>query len=114
MRFEAARRILVRYCQDLDGSCPSTNKVKYPRPRLEGRRRDWWLLPEKGYREIPTTRSRAYLTAYREIEGSARIPGEGIRLDDGYLYLDKGVMKSALIHNLADFDEESGAFVLQA
>jgi hypothetical protein len=114
MRFEEARRILVRHCRDLDGSCPSTNKRKYPRPRDEGGRRDWWLMPEKGYGEMPTTRSQAYLSAYREIQGSQRIPGEGIRLDDGYLHLDKGVMKSALIRGLAVFDGEAGAFILRA
>jgi hypothetical protein len=43
------------------------------------------------YEHTPTARLRAYLGAYREIQGDRRVPGEGIRLHDGYLYLDKGL-----------------------
>src|SRR5262249_25609116 len=116
MRFDEARRILARHCQEIDGGPPSTNKRPYSRPRSEGaRREEWWLSAPRQPNDGDTPRVRAYLGAYCEIQNSNRFPATGIPLDGHrFLYPDKGVMKAALLLNLATFDHASGEFIVAA
>ncbi len=112
MRFHQARAILVRHCQEFDGADPSTNKQAYKRPRVGARTEAYWQSNPRPTDDGDTSRLRAYLSAYREIEGGYRISATGIRLDDGFLYPDKGVMKAALQQGLATFDATACEFVI--
>lgn len=98
MTFDEARAILDRHCRELDHKDASTNtKVKH-HPRLVAADRTWWPANAGTMPDWRTTRTVAYLSAYVEIAGPS-FPMQGIRLDDGYLWPDRAVIRALLVND---------------
>lgn len=116
MNHAQATAILTAKCLEIDnGNSPSTgagpNPKRGPRSTKQACSRAYWTVAK--HNNTATSRTRAYLSAYQEICGSSEIPAVGIPLDDGYMHLDKGVMRVALNQGLADLDESRGIFLIQ-
>ncbi|PLL10435.1 hypothetical protein C0V75_20835 [Tabrizicola sp. TH137] len=83
---------LKYWCERIDGKPPSTCKIE-TRPRLEADRLSWWYAAPAAHNP-DTPRNIAYLAAYVELAGP-RIPMRGIYFCfNGYLHLDRAVMRS--------------------
>jgi hypothetical protein len=95
MRHSAAKRILDDFCRAATSKSASSGKVRHKEPNPDGARSDWWLDKQGKYPSADSPRTMAYLAAYLEI-GEERFYGTGIRLDDGYMYPDRAVMKALL------------------
>jgi hypothetical protein len=112
MLHEEAKNILDRWCKNLTGKPASTGARKTAYLTAEkASNLSWW---KKGRNAKTTTnRTEAYLNAYKEIISSSKIPAKGIKLSDGYLHLDKGVVRFALAQGKIFFDEKSQEFSIK-
>lgn len=96
MLFEEARGILNRYCQQLEHNDASTNKVVQQGPNRAAAQESWWVRNDGRTPDWRNARTVAYFCGYVEIAGSSHIPMQGIPLDDGYMWLDRAVMRALL------------------
>lgn len=109
---EEARGILDKNCRKKTGKVASTYGVKsQPRPHSEVSRLDFWT--SGGDARKITERTSAYLEAYKEIAESSIIPAQGIKLQKGYMWLDKGVIRFALSKGLIVFDKDKIEFQIK-
>jgi len=105
--FATFRSILVNLSTLIDGQpVPSTNKSAKASPRPVDGNGDpgteaWWLSARAGTSPAEP-RTQAYLLAYLAAEGG-RIGARAIRLDDGYVWPDRDVMKCLLVADLLRF-----------
>jgi hypothetical protein len=95
MTFEEARAVLTRHCRQLDHKDASTNTSAQERSNSAAVDRAWWFANAGTTPDWRNARTVAYLCAYVEIAGP-RIPMQGIRLDDGYMWPDRAVMRALL------------------
>jgi hypothetical protein len=93
--FEQARAILDRHCQQLDQKIASSNTKAERHLKSMAVDRLWWFENPGRTPDWRNARTVAYLCAYVEIAGP-RIPMQGIRLDDGYMWPDRAVMRALL------------------
>src|SRR5260370_17441438 len=103
MTFEQARAILDRHCQQLDQKIASSNKKAERHLKSMAVDRSWWFENPGRTPDWRNARTVAYLCAYVEIAGT-HIPMQGIRLDDGYMWPDRAVIRPLLQHNSFPFD----------
>ena len=86
-----AWKTLKHWCELIDGKPPSTCKLD-ERPRFEADKLSWWYEAPAAHDVTP--RTLGYLAAYVELAGP-RIPMRGIYFCfNGYLHLDRAVMRS--------------------
>lgn len=102
MRFEEAKRTLKKWCQNLDGKPPSTNKSARRSPNGEAGRKQWWLENSGTSPDWRSPRSVAYLVAYVEIAGSV-FPAAGIAVEEGFIWPDRAVMRSLILARCVAF-----------
>jgi hypothetical protein len=95
MTFEEARAILDRHCRQFDHKDASTNKAVQERPNSAAADRAWWFANTGTTPDWRNARTVAYLSAYVAITGP-RISMQGIRLEDGYMWPDRAVMRALL------------------
>jgi hypothetical protein len=98
MAFEEARAILEMHCRRLDHKIASTNIKAEGHPRSGATERAWWLANAGTTPDWRNARTVAYLSAYVEIADQPRFPMQGIRLDDGYLWPDRAVIRTLLLN----------------
>jgi len=111
MLHREAKAILDEWCKRETGKPASTGKRAYPRLSYEkASSLEWWT--EAGGARETTRRTVAYLKAYCEIAGSSKFSARGIKLDDGYLRLDKGVVRFAVSKGLITFDVVKVEFIV--
>lgn len=92
MNNHRAWKSLKYWCELIDGKPPSTCKLD-GRPRTEADKLSWWYQSPVAHNPV-TPRNLAYLAAYVELTGP-RIPMRGIYFCfNGYLHLDRAVMRS--------------------
>jgi len=94
--FLEARKILNRFCFEIDGKETSSNKRRSERPNPDGAQEAWWVENDEMIPPFDGPRCKAYLRAYIEIAGPV-FYGSGIPLERGLMHPDRGVMKALLL-----------------
>jgi hypothetical protein len=86
----------------------STYREPKREPREEGCAEEFWREGARTKAHWHSKRTAAYLAAYVDFAGSAHLPARGLSTDDGYVWLDKGVMCSLLVGRCVEFVNEGG------
>ncbi|MGK7653226.1 AAA family ATPase [Roseovarius sp. B08] len=92
MNFEDAQKILRKNCIHIDGKPNSASRQRKPKPNSAALDRDWWYEGDIGRDSEPKTRGIALFVSYLQI-ANGRIPMDGLKLTDGYIWLDRAVMR---------------------
>ena len=97
-----ARAILDAACKKYDGK-PASSATRAAQHNEAAGNEAWWT--ENGGSSPPydSPRSRAYLWSYLQIAGLLPLYAKGLPLADGYLLLDRGVMKVLLLNHAVEF-----------
>jgi hypothetical protein len=106
MSFERFNQIITQMLEHF-GEAPtrSSNKVPKRSPLVEGTRREYWLEGSNTKAHWDSGRTAAYLAAYVTYSGSATFSAQGIRVAEGYIHPDKGVVCSLLVGGCISFEE---------
>jgi hypothetical protein len=114
IKFKDAKRLLDRYCMAVYGKLASTNKKPSKNRNEEGKKEAWWLENTGNNHEKPGLRALAYLKAYDEIAclGGTLFYATGIPLMEGFMWPDRGVMKTLLKASYVSLDEKKGLFTI--
>jgi hypothetical protein len=75
------------------GQGPASTFSFETRPNEDARARDWWHANMKPSESSVTQRSLGYLLGYARIAGNGLLTASGLPLDDGFLWMDRSVMK---------------------
>ncbi len=90
----------------------STYREPKREPRDEGRSEEFWREGAGTKGHWYSKRTAAYLAAYVDFAGNAHLPARGLSTDDGYVWLDKGVMCSLLVGRCVEFLDAEDSFEL--
>lgn len=100
--YAEARKILDDACKKHDGK-PASSATRATQPNEDAGEEAWWTENRGSSPPYDSPRSRAYLWAYRQIAGPLPLYAKGLRLDNDFLLLDRGVMKALLLNHAVRF-----------
>lgn len=92
MNSEEAQQIILSNCLKIDGKPNSSNKTVKKQPNTEALDRNWWYAGSSDRDKPPGTRGIALFLSYLQISDD-HIPMDGLVLSDGYIWLDRAVMR---------------------